>query len=54
VKREPGKPVLNLDFLLETVVQRVIPLDWAKCVLHACFLPRSSLSLLSLSLFFFF
>jgi hypothetical protein len=30
VKREPGKPVLNLDFLLQTVVQRVIPLDWPK------------------------
>lgn len=30
VKREPGKPVLNLDFLLQTVVQQVIPLDWPK------------------------
>ena len=32
VKREPGKPVLNLDFLLETVVQQAMPLDWDKCV----------------------
>ncbi|KAM3571738.1 hypothetical protein VYU27_006217, partial [Nannochloropsis oceanica] len=28
LKRQPGKPVLNLDFLLQTVIERLMPLDW--------------------------